>query len=112
MAALHVCSGSHLGARLELEAGSWVLGADDSCDLILDGLAPRHACLEIASAPSGAVTVSLSPLDDVVRRQGEEDIFPPEAGGQAQRLALEADEPGTLEKSVLHGRSLTRILRT
>ena len=47
VAALHVCSGSHLGARLELEAGSWVLGADDSCDLILDGLAPRHACLEI-----------------------------------------------------------------
>lgn len=98
VAALHVCSGSHLGARLELEAGSWVLGADDSCDLILDGLAPRHACLEIASAPSGAVTVSLSPLDGVVRRQGEEDIFPPEAGGQAQRLALDAGRAWYLGK--------------
>ena len=98
VAALHVCSGSHLGARLELEAGTWVLGADDSCDLILDGLAPRHACLEIASAPSGAVTVSLAPLDGVVRRQGEEDIFPPEAGGQAQRHALDAGRAWYLGK--------------
>ncbi len=77
--ALYVFSGPHLGARLELAEGSWVLGSDDSCDIILSGLAPRHALLEAAAGESG-MTVSLSPLDGSVRPQGGKEIFPPEPG--------------------------------
>ena len=84
--ALYVFSGPHLGARLELAEGSWVLGSDDSCDIILSGLAPRHALLEAAAGESG-MTVSLSPLDGSVRPQGGKEIFPPEPGEQASRLA-------------------------
>lgn len=84
--ALYVFSGPHLGARLELAEGSWVLGSDDSCDIILSGLAPRHALLEAAAGESG-MTVSLSPLDGCVRPQGGKEIFPPEPGEQASRLA-------------------------
>ena len=52
--ALYVFSGPHLGARLELAEGSWVLGSDDSCDIILSGLAPRHALLEAAAGERGS----------------------------------------------------------
>ena len=44
---LYVCSGLHLGARLDLGTGSWVLGSDDSCDIILSGLAARHAVVSV-----------------------------------------------------------------
>lgn len=67
--ALYVFSGVHLGARLELQAGTWVLGADDSCDIILNGLAPRHALLDIAPSPNGECSVRLSALDGDVRLQ-------------------------------------------
>ncbi len=86
--ALYVFSGPHLGARLELEEGSWLLGADDSCDIILSELAARHAVLDIsAGKSSGDITVLLSPLDGSVRLQGEKAIPPPEPGEQSPRLA-------------------------
>lgn len=84
--ALHVFSGPHLGARLELAEGIWVLGSDDSCDIILNELAPRHALLEIA-AGVGGMRVLLSPLDGSVRPQGGKEVFPPEPGEQTPRLA-------------------------
>ena len=59
--ALHVFSGVHLGARIELTAGSWLLGSADECDLILNGLAPRHALLHIRSGDDGVVAVSAAP---------------------------------------------------
>ena len=64
---LYVCSGLHLGARLDLGTGSWVLGSDDSCDIILSGLAARHAVLEVSSSPAGDPSATLSPLDGEVR---------------------------------------------
>ena len=86
--ALYVFSGPHLGARLELEEGSWLLGADDSCDIILSELAARHAVLDISVGKSpGDITVLLSPLDGSVRLRGEKEIFPPEPGEQSPRLA-------------------------
>ncbi len=89
--ALYVFSGPHLGARLELEEEKWLLGSDDSCDIILKDLAPRHALLEIsADKPSGTISVTLSPLDGNVRLQGGKEIVPPEPGEQTPRLTPEA----------------------
>lgn len=57
-------SGPHLGAELVLPAGRQVIGADDSCDVILqDGsVAPRHAVLDISFVEDEAV-VRAAPLD-------------------------------------------------
>ena len=43
-AALRILSGVHLGAEIVLEEGTWAVGRDDSCDIILSdaALAPRH----------------------------------------------------------------------
>ncbi|MBO4300570.1 MAG: hypothetical protein J5861_03105, partial [Desulfovibrio sp.] len=49
IATLHVLSGVHLGARIELAAGTWLLGSDDECDFILNGLVPRHATLCVST---------------------------------------------------------------
>lgn len=84
--ALYVFSGVHLGARLELQAGTWVLGADDSCDIILNGLASRHALLEIVSSPNGECSVSLSALDGEVRLQGSGAARPASPGEASPRL--------------------------
>ena len=44
---LRVFSGPHLGAELPLPPGEWVIGTDDSCDLILRDatMCARHAAL-------------------------------------------------------------------
>ena len=88
---LYVFSGPHLGARVELGAGRWVLGSDDACDLILSGLEPRHAVLEVTQAPDGAVAVSLMPLDGSLRLQDGQVLSPAEEG-QAASFAPEAGE--------------------
>lgn len=87
---LYVFSGPHLGARLELGEGTWLLGADDSCDIILNELAPRHAVLEIASRPDAENGVTLSPLDGSVRLRGEKETAPPGPGEQVPRLSPKA----------------------
>lgn len=61
VATLHVFSGVHLGARIALTAGTWLLGSDDECDLILNGLAPRHAELRVSAGDDGAVSVTAAP---------------------------------------------------
>lgn len=52
-------SGLHAGARIELTEGDWVIGSDDSCDLILadEGFAPRHASVSVKSGEVGIVTL-------------------------------------------------------
>ena len=65
---IYVFSGPHLGARIELPTGSWLLGSDDSCDIILDGLEARHAVLDVSEADQqSSVGVSVKPLDGQVR---------------------------------------------
>lgn len=105
---LHVFSGPHAGACIELQAGTWVLGADDSCDIILGGLEPRHAVLEVTAPPG--VGVILSPLDGAVRPAGAEEIAPtadeatsplvrPEAGSgwALGRTCLAWNLPGVMQ---------------
>ena len=86
---LYVFSGPHLGARVELGAGRWVLGSDDACDLILSGLEPRHAVLEVTQE-GGAVTVTLTPLDGPLRTQAGETLSP--AGEGQATFAPQAGE--------------------
>ena len=89
--ALYVFSGPHLGARLELGEGTWLLGSDDSCDIILGELSPRHAVVEILPGKAlGGCSVTLSPLDGNIRLQGEKEVFPPEPGEQTPRIMPEA----------------------
>ena len=64
---LYVFSGPHLGARIDLPAGTWVVGADDACDIILAGLAARHAVLDVSVAEDGAPALDVSALDGTVR---------------------------------------------
>ena len=58
-AVLELFSGLHAGARIELTEGDWVIGSDDSCDLILtdEGFAPRHASIAVTSGDVGIVTL-------------------------------------------------------
>lgn len=58
-AVLELFSGLHAGARIELTEGDWVVGSDDSCDLILtdEGFAPRHASIGVKSGEVGVVTL-------------------------------------------------------
>ena len=58
-AVLELFSGLHAGARIELTEGDWVVGADDSCDLILSdgGFAHRHASISVKSGEVGIVTL-------------------------------------------------------
>ncbi len=55
-AILRIFSGLHLGAEIELAEGIYVIGTDDSCDLILSesSLAPRHAALRVSGEAEGA----------------------------------------------------------
>lgn len=79
---LRIFSGLHLGAEIELADGIYVIGTDDSCDLILSesSLAPRHAALRVVSDES-AVGVSAEALDGTVllngSQAGEECDLPP-----------------------------------
>ncbi|MDY6010064.1 MAG: type III secretion system inner membrane ring subunit SctD [Duodenibacillus sp.] len=58
---IRILSGLHLGARIDLTPGTWVLGSDESCDLILSdsGLAARHCAFDVLE--NG--TVRVTPLD-------------------------------------------------
>lgn len=76
VATLHVFSGVHLGARIALTEGTWLLGSDDECDLILNGLAPHHAELQISTGDDGAVSVTAVPREgplavDGAKAEGE-----------------------------------------
>lgn len=64
---LRVFSGIHLGAEIELTPGSYVIGTDDSCDLIFEdsSLVARHAVLRVSEDGNGP-HLSLEPLDGPV----------------------------------------------
>lgn len=70
-AVLRIFSGLHLGAEIELIEGVYVIGTDDSCDLILSdsSLKARHAALRV-SASGDAVSLSAEPLDGPVTCSG------------------------------------------
>ena len=92
---LYVFSGPHLGACVELTEGSWVVGADDACDIILTGLAPRHAVLDISSEENAFPVLAVTPLDGPLRLQGEEPVEPAEADGPLRPAAGSAWYLGT-----------------
>lgn len=79
---LRVFSGIHLGAEIALTPGAYVLGTDDSCDLIFEdsSLVARHAVLRVSEAPNGT-QLSLEPLDGPVSFAGsplqQEQSVPP-----------------------------------
>lgn len=64
---LRIFSGLHLGAEIELTEGTYVIGTDDSCDLILSdsSLAPRHAALRVLPSEE-EIQVFAEPLDGTV----------------------------------------------
>lgn len=64
---LRIFSGLHLGAEIELSNGTYVIGTDDSCDLILSdsSLSSRHAALRITDENS-VFLVYAEPLDGPV----------------------------------------------
>ncbi|GHT93573.1 hypothetical protein FACS1894116_05870 [Betaproteobacteria bacterium] len=73
--ALRVLSGPALGAVIELPAGRYSVGTDDSCDVVLvadSTVAARHLALEIRQSAAG-VEVVAAPLEDgrVVLNGGE-----------------------------------------
>lgn len=92
---LYVFSGPHLGACVELAEGSWVVGSDDACDIILTGLAPRHAVLDISSEENAFPVLAVTPLDGPLRLQGEEPVEPAEADGPLRPAAGSAWYLGT-----------------
>lgn len=77
-ATLYVFSGPHLGAEIDLPLGTFLVGSDASCDIILNGtsLAPRHASLSVVMT-SGSIRVDVKPLDGAVSLEG--------AGGQPSK---------------------------
>ncbi|MBP3730849.1 MAG: type III secretion system inner membrane ring subunit SctD [Mailhella sp.] len=68
---LRIFSGLHIGAEVELCEGTYVVGADDSCDIILadQALSGRHAVLHV-HASSGQPSVEAAPLDGVLLLDG------------------------------------------
>ena len=68
-ALLRIFSGVHVGAEITLAAGDWVIGRDESCDIVLSdaSLAPRHAVLRV-----GESSVAYEKLDgDVLAAAGD-----------------------------------------
>ncbi len=70
--AVRVFSGLHLGAELEMNEGTYVIGTDESCDIILSDsvLAGRHAAFHVrlnGTEPS----VEIEPLDGSVFSGGQ-----------------------------------------
>ena len=65
---LRIFSGPHMGAELVLPMGTYLVGGDDSCDIILQDstLAPRHATLEVALGNDGTPKLHVAPLDGQV----------------------------------------------
>ena len=107
---LYVFSGPHLGACVELAAGSWTVGSDDACDIILTGLAPRHAVMAIALSGDGSPVLELTALDGPVRVQdgtaASEDGAAPlhPAAGTAWYLGatcLAWNRPGVPQESIV-----------
>lgn len=92
---LYVFSGPHLGACVELAEGNWVVGSDDACDIILTGLAPRHAVLDISSGDNAFPVLAVTALDGPLRLQGEEPVGPGEADGPLHPAAGSAWYLGT-----------------
>ncbi|WP_295639538.1 type III secretion system inner membrane ring subunit SctD [uncultured Mailhella sp.] len=90
---LRVFSGIHLGAEIALTQGSYVLGTDDSCDLIFEdsSLVARHAVLRV-SEDEGRPLLSLEPLDGPVSVAGtklqQEQAVPPRHPFQAGLVTL------------------------
>lgn len=84
---LYVFSGPHLGACVELTEGSWVIGADDACDIILTGLAPRHAVLDISFEANAFPVLAVTALDGPLRLQGGEAVEPGEGGSPLRPAA-------------------------
>lgn len=81
-AVLRIFSGLHIGAEIELIEGVYVIGTDDSCDLILSdsSLKARHAALRV-SVSEDTVRFSAEALDGSVvlagsRLEEESDIAP------------------------------------
>ncbi len=69
---LRIFSGVHLGAEIELTEGTYVIGTDDACDLILSdsSLAARHAALRVFSDGRN-VQVTAEPLDGSFMLSGD-----------------------------------------
>ena len=65
---LHVETGMHEGAKIELVDGEYLLGSATDCDVILMdmGIAPRHARLRVADS-----LVTVTALEGTVRSNGE-----------------------------------------
>ena len=68
---LRIFSGLHLGAEIELIEGVYVIGTDDSCDLILNDstLKGRHAALRVAPE-DGKLALTVEALDGPVFLNG------------------------------------------
>ena len=78
-------SGPHMGAELVLPAGDQVVGADDSCDIILQdsSVASRHANIVITLSGDGAPSVRVTPLDGEVLLSGAP--LPPDGADMPER---------------------------
>lgn len=66
---IYVFSGPHVGAEIILPGGSYTIGTDDSCDIILTdiSLAPRHAQLDVHIGESEDTTyLTVIPLEGAV----------------------------------------------
>jgi type III secretion protein D len=71
---LRVFSGPHRGAEISLPAGEFLVGSDDSCDIILTdhSLSPRHVLVRIATAANDTPPeVRVSPVDGPVILQDQ-----------------------------------------
>lgn len=71
---LYLFSGPHLGARIDLPTGDWVLGTDDASDIILHGLAARHANLHVEIGSDGIASLAVTGLDGSVRLTGASEV--------------------------------------
>ena len=103
--AVHVFSGVHLGAHIELTAGSWLFGSTDECDIIVNGLAPRHALLHVTLDESGTVHVTATPDEGPLTVNGAKaDGETPLESGQAWYLGETCfawNLPGVLQETII-----------
>lgn len=77
--ALRAFSGPNLGAEVMLPPGTYIIGTDHSCDIVLSdsSIAPRHAALTAEPAPPGQLPrVYANPLDAAIILN--EESFPAE----------------------------------
>ena len=82
--ALRTFSGPNLGAEVMLPSGTYIIGTDYSCDVVLSdsSMAPRHASLTAASPqPGQRPRVHVKPLDAAIFLE-DEPI--PESGREIQ----------------------------